>query len=204
MPANIHGFHTLNNDSNNHAQPTSGSRFGYNRLSNPGGGQGEGGMASGGQDYLTYIKEKIKSWNENCPIITKYITYITLVFYFLSFFLNNLLIYMFIDTPKLTLFKFQIWRIFTNPFVENSFFNVLLTIFFIFPNNFIKIENSLGSSAFLILNLYVLLFISIIFNFSCLLLSYMSSNSLYLNQFSSTTWNLIFAFMVLDHMRVSY
>jgi hypothetical protein len=104
------------------------------------------------------------------------------------------------NIPYYTLFYFELYRLLLSPLVGNSFLTLIIT-FMVYPSLGIKMENSMGSSAFLYLMIFATLAVNILFVVLCVLWSLLSSSSYALTLPSMDFWILLFALIALDCMQ---
>ncbi|CAG9334819.1 unnamed protein product [Blepharisma stoltei] len=128
------------------------------------------------------VGARLKYWWQNIPAYTRLILYISIFVYILSW-LPIYIDYAFISSPQLTLTSFQLWRLFTFPYVPISILDLIFEmISFLFLS--CKIERKYGTSKyfmyFFINNALIALSMSLIFMLiSCIPIDYLQGLAYY-------------------------
>jgi hypothetical protein len=104
------------------------------------------------------------------------------------------------NVPYYTIFYFELYRLLLSPLVGNSFLTLIIT-YMVYPSLGVKMENSMGSSAFLYLMIFATLAVNIMFVVLCLMWSLLSNSSYALTLSSMDFWVLLFALISLDCMQ---
>lgn len=136
------------------------------------------------------------AWSERTPFVTRVTTIALVVVYLLSFFfpLDSLLV----NIPYFTVIRLQLYRLLFSSFVGNSLLN-LIVLLLAFPALGLKMEASMGSTAFLCL----LLTLHFLVNFSFLFVAFVASFlgvPAALGWECMDFWNLLFALLTMDCM----
>lgn len=94
------------------------------------------------QNNQQSCKEKIKEYWKEIPLFVRFVISSTIFFYILSWitpFIKN-----FLNIPLYTIYKIQLWRIFTSVFMTLSILNIIFAFFAWLPDA-IKLEKSAGT-----------------------------------------------------------
>ena len=89
-----------------------------------------------------------ESYIRDTPLVTRYILNAILISFLLSFFVNPA--FALANIPRFTLWKFELYRILTSPFVCSEFLSLFFA-FLGFMNHGIRLEQSMGSGLFAVL-----------------------------------------------------
>lgn len=138
--------------------------------------------------------DSYRAWSERTPFITRITTILVLVVYILSFFfdLDNYLT----NIPLRSVNYFEFYRILLSPLVGNSII-FLIIMLLSFPAIGTKMENSMGSGAFLFLMLTIDIAINLSFLSLCYIL-YFSGVSDALLWPCADFWTILFALISID------
>lgn len=192
---------TSNIDSNNSIRPSPIAanslthRSSHNMMSsggNPSTTSNAGGTAA--TPPSNPFLDSYRAWSERTPFITRITTILVLVVYILSFFfdLDNYLV----NIPLRSVNYFEFYRIILSPLVGNSII-FLIIMLLSFPAIGTKMENSMGSGAFLFLMLTIDIAINLSFLSLCYIL-YFSGVSDALLWPCADFWTILFALISID------
>lgn len=148
---------------------------------------------SSGNPFL----QSYQAWSVRTPYVTRTSTIVLTIVYILTWFIN--LQSWWANIPYYTLFYFEIYRLILSPLVGNSLLTLILA-YLVYPSLGVKMESSMGSSAFLYLIIFFTLSVNIGFALMCLL-AYLLGSSSALGWVSMDFWTLLFALITLDCMQ---
>ena len=131
--------------------------------SNTASGSGTGGNGSSGNPYVDYYNR----WSDSTPYVTRTSIIGIVVVYILSWFftLDRILA----NIPYYTIFYFEVYRLILSPLVGNSILNVIIIMLF-YPTMAARMENSVGSTNFIVLLGMISILTNILFVAVCVLL----------------------------------
>ena len=137
---------------------------------------------------------EISEWWRATPIINKGIIMGSCILYLLNLFLHNSLFYLMADYPFKTLQSFQIWRIFTAFLIHDSIMSILFCLLsLVFESR--RLENVLGSTAFLVDVLVKNIEIQIIYLLIMFLLHFASTEFILIP--SAGLWDLVMVYITI-------
>ena len=144
--------------------------------------------------------ESYRAWADRTPFITRTTTIFVLVMYILSFFIQ-LDLYL-ANIPYYSIQYFEFYRIILSPFVGNSII-FLIIMLLSFPAVGFKMENSMGSGAFLFLILTIDAVINLLFVVICYFLYATGTNEALLWS-CADFWTILFALISIDCFLVRF
>ena len=116
-----------------------------------------------------------ETWSATTPAVAR-LSIIGLVGVYLFSWLMDLSMY-FANVPYYTIYSLELYRVVLSPLVGNSIMTVLI-IFLFYPTMATRLENSMGSGAFLALLTTFSMTTNLVFLFLCFLMSILSSDNL--------------------------
>ena len=105
-------------------------------------------LPSGNNNGDDVIRNAYESFQRDTPFVTKFVMMAQIVSWFISWFVD--LTFALSNIPYFTVQRFEIYRIVTNLFICNSFFNLVFT-YLSFVETGRRLERSMGSTAFAVL-----------------------------------------------------
>ena len=105
-------------------------------------------LPSGNSNGDTVIRNAYESFQRDTPFVTKFVMTAQTVSWFISWFVD--LTFALSNIPYFTVQRFEIYRLVTNLFICNSFFNLVFT-YLSFVETGRRLERSMGSTAFAVL-----------------------------------------------------
>ena len=115
-------------------------------------------------------KEFIDRILNSLPFFVKIVTSSTVILYLINFIIPYVA-YLLAQIPYFTIYYFQIWRIFTTPFMTTSLLSVIFSIFFWYDKAS-RLEKEIGTIKYMLIFFMNSFFIQIIFCIIMLLLSF--------------------------------
>lgn len=140
------------------------------------------------------VLQSYNAWAERTPFITRNSMVFLVMIYFITFFVS-LESYLG-DIPYYTILRFELYRLLLSPLVGNSIFTVLLVVL-TYPTLGVKMEASMGSSAFLSLLLILTSVVNVFFNAFCLMFYILGAGDA-LGWACMDFWTLLFALITID------
>ena len=144
---------------------------------------------------IKVIFEKI--WN-NIPLFIRFYFVSTLVLYLLNIPFKEISYYL-INIPNLTVFHFQIWRLFTSCFITTNIFQIIIS-FFVWVKNASSLEIELGTIKYILVFFINAVFIQII-NINLILFASLINKDIFelskKAQHNSGLWGIIMCEMTL-------
>ena len=104
------------------------------------------------------------------PYFVKIILCSTVILYIINFIIPYVALFL-ADIPYFTIYKIQIWRLFTTPFITTSIFSVIFSIIFWYDKAS-KLEKEIGTIKYMLIFFMNSFFIQILFCTLMLLLSF--------------------------------
>jgi membrane associated rhomboid family serine protease len=144
----------------------------------------------GGNPFL----QSYQAWSERTPYVARVSTVFLIIIYLVTWFVK-LDTYL-ADVPYYTVYHFQLWRIITSPLVGNSILTIIL-ILLTYPSLGVKMESSMGSSAFLWLIVLLGLTVNTCFNVICVSFYYLGTSDGLLWT-CMDFWTVLFALITMD------
>eukprot|EP01082_Thalassiosira_pseudonana_P009379 g8299.t1.1.5e17418a g8299 g8299.t1 contig29:183337-184314(-) len=129
------------------------------------------------------------------PLLTRYILNSLLLSYLLSFFANPA--YALANIPLFTIFKFELYRIFTSPLVCADILSLIFA-FMGFMNHGIKLEQSVGSCMFGVLFFTLTVASNVLFLLVSVLLWGLTNSESYLVGASMGIWSVLLAIIAVE------
>ena len=114
-------------------------------------------------------KEFITGLLNAMPFFVKIVICSTVILYLINLIIPYVALFL-ADIPYLTIYFFQIWRLFTTPFMTTSFFSVIFSIFFWYTKAS-KLEKEIGTIKYMLIFFMNSFCIQILYNVLMLLLS---------------------------------
>lgn len=140
------------------------------------------------------VLQSYQAWSERTPFVTRTSVVVLVIMYIISFFvalddyLGNI--------PYFTMLRFEVYRILLASLAGNSIFTILL-VFMTYPTLGVKMEGSMGSSAFLWLLFMIGIVVNITFNIICGLLFLVGTHEALLYN-CMDFWTILFALITID------
>ena len=123
-------------------------------------------------------QESIKNIIAQMPLFIKIIVFLTLIFYTINLFIPLLSFYL-ANIPYFTIFHFQLWRLFTTPFITTGFLSIVFSLLFWYRDA-VKQEQEKGTIKYM-LNFFMMnFFIQILYCIILLIISIIIQNSIML------------------------
>lgn len=123
-------------------------------------------------------QESIKNIIAQMPLFIKIIVFLTLIFYTINLFIPLLSFYL-VNIPYFTIFHFQLWRLFTTPFITTGFLSIVFSLLFWYRDA-VKQEQEKGTIKYM-LNFFMMnFFIQILYCIILLIISIIIHNSIML------------------------
>lgn len=152
----------------------------------------ENAPQSSGNPFL----QSYQAWAVRTPYVTRISTVVLTVIYIMTWFID--LQSWFANVPKFTLFYFEVYRLILSPLVGNSLITLIL-VYLVYPSLGVKMETSMGSSAFLYLILFFTFAVNVIFVVLCLFFYFFGSSTA-IQWVCMDFWILLFALITFDCM----
>ena len=119
-------------------------------------------------------KEFLTGILNSMPFFVKIVVCSTIILYLINFIIPYVA-YLLADIPYFTIYYFQIWRIFTTPFITTSLFSVIFSIYFWYEKAS-RLEKDIGTIKYIIIFFMNSFCIQIMFCILMLLLSLIIRN----------------------------
>ena len=119
-------------------------------------------------------KEFLTGILNSMPFFVKIVVCSTIILYLINFIIPYVA-YFLADIPYFTIYSFQIWRIFTTPFITTSLFSVIFSIYFWYEKAS-RLEKDIGTIKYIIIFFMNSFCIQIMFCILMLLLSLIIRN----------------------------
>ena len=139
------------------------------------GGQGQPQGQDQGAGQQNPMLRYYETWSATTPAVAR-LSIMGLVGVYLFSWLMDLSMY-FANVPYYTIYSLELYRVVLSPLVGNSIMTVLI-IFLFYPAMATRLENSMGSGAFLALLTTFSMATNLVFLFLCFLMSMLSSDNL--------------------------
>ena len=120
----------------------------------------------------------ISSFIDRLPFFIRWVMFLTLIFFILNFFTPYIAFYL-ANIPYFTIFKGQIWRLFTTAFITTNLINVIFSLF-IFYRYSIQNERDIGTVKYMLYFFRNCFFIEVIYCLILLIISLIIRNSIML------------------------
>ena len=95
------------------------------------------------------------------PYFVKIVICSTIILYIINFIIPYVALFL-ADIPYFTVYKFQIWRLFTTPFITTGFFSIIFSIIFWYEKA-TRLEKEIGTIKYMLIFFMNSLFIYIVF-----------------------------------------
>lgn len=136
-----------------------------------------------------------ESYVQNTPLVTRYVLNSVVISYFMSFFVDPT--FALANIPYFTIFRIQLYRILTSPFVCSSILNLFFA-FMGFMNNGVKLEQSMGSALFGVLFFKLTIVTNLVFLIVSFLLWGLTNNEGYLAGVSVGVWTVLLSIIAVE------
>ena len=136
-----------------------------------------------------------ESFENNTPLVTRYITKTLTISYILSFIYDPG--YALSNIPFFTLHRFEVYRIFTSHFICAQLISLIFA-YLSFTESAKRLEYSIGSTAFLTLSLTMGTLSNILFLIICETLYFVEGNQIWLLQSSEGIWVILFGLIAIE------
>ena len=130
-----------------------------------------------GQMYKD-CREGINTIIDKMPFFVKIITFSTLIFFIINLFTSYISFYL-VNIPYYTFFYFQIWRLFTNPFITTGLLSLIFTLLFWYRDA-VKLEQEKGTVKYMLNFFMMSFFIQILYSSILLIISIIVQNTVML------------------------
>ena len=131
-----------------------------------------------GSQMCSDCRSCISSFIDKLPFFIRWVMFLTLIFFFLNFFTPYIAFYL-ANIPYFTIFKGQIWRLFTTAFITTNLINVIFSLF-IFYRYSIQNERDIGTVKYMLYFFRNCFFIEVIYCLILLIISLIIQNSIML------------------------
>lgn len=121
-------------------------------------------------------RKGINSMLDNMPLFVKIIVFLTLIFFSIGLFTQFISFYL-VNIPYFTIFYFQIWRLFTTPFITTGFLGIIFSLLFWYRDA-VKEEREKGTIKYMLRFFMLSFFIEIIYSLIMLIISIIIQNSI--------------------------
>mmetsp|Transcript_27485 Transcript_27485/g.56487 ORF Transcript_27485/g.56487 Transcript_27485/m.56487 type:complete len:370 (+) Transcript_27485:111-1220(+) len=136
-----------------------------------------------------------ESYLRDTPLVTRYTLNSVLISFLASFFFNPA--FAFANIPLFTIFKFQLYRIVTSPFICSEFLS-LFFVFMGFMNHGIRLEQSMGSTLFGALFFSLTIVSNLLFVVISIILWGLTNSESYLGQASMGIWTTLLGIIAVE------
>lgn len=144
------------------------------------------------------VLDRYLTFKRDTPLVTRFILFSQLFFFGLSFFFAQTLSFGLANIPQFTIKQLEIYRILLSPLVCDSF----LSLIFAFSNfHGCRLEQSMGSTSFLLLILSIGVLTNMIFDAFAFLTSMITGSEAYLMSSASGIWIVLFGIMPIECSR---
>ncbi len=120
----------------------------------------------------------INSILDNMPFFVKIVVFSTLIFFIINLFTPYVAFYL-VDIPYFTIFKLQIWRLFTNAFITTGLISIVFSLFFWYRRA-VKLEQDKSTVKYMLTFFVNCFFIQIMYCLLMLLISLVTQNTMML------------------------
>ena len=117
----------------------------------------------------------INSILDNMPFFVKIVVFSTLIFFIINLFTPYVAFYL-VDIPYFTIFKLQIWRLFTNAFITTGLISIVFSLFFWYRRA-VKLEQDKSTVKYMLTFFVNCFFIQIMYCLLMLLISLVTQNT---------------------------
>ena len=131
-----------------------------------------------GSQMCSDCRSCISSFIDKLPFFIRWVMFLTLIFFILNFFTPYIAFYL-ANIPYFTIFKGQIWRLFTTAFITTNLINVIFSLF-IFYRYSIQNERDIGTVKYMLYFFRNCFFIEVIYCLILLIISLIIQNSIML------------------------
>ena len=131
-----------------------------------------------GSQMCSDCRSCISSFIDKLPFFIRWVMFLTLIFFILNFFTPYIAFYL-SNIPYFTIFKGQIWRLFTTAFITTNLINVIFSLF-IFYRYSIQNERDIGTVKYMLYFFRNCFFIEVIYCLILLIISLIIQNSIML------------------------
>lgn len=155
----------------------------------------EGATNNNGPPQPNPVLTAYESYLRDTPLITRYVLNATVISFITGFFFNPA--YLLANIPIFTIFKFQLYRIFTSPLICTDILSLFFT-FMGFMNHGVRLEQSMGSTLFAVLFFTLTIVTNILFLIISILLWGLTNSDSYLSMASLGIWTVLLGIIAVE------
>ena len=157
--------------------------------------EGNSSGGGGGPPPPNPVLTAYESYCRDTPLITRYVLNATMISYLVSFIFSPA--YLFANIPQLTIFNFQLYRVFTSPLICENIITLFFT-FMGFMNHGVRLEQSMGSTLFAVLFFTLAIGTNILFLIIAILLWGLTNSDGYLMMASLGIWTVLLGIIAVE------